>query len=276
MKAFTWIAASAVLAISAVADGAQTGRMSVSHFEPLQRLSITQKSAATAQKAGAASEATLSFDALGKTFDLELEQNRSLQAATASGVAPDALVAYRGRLQGNPDSGVRIVVYDGAPAGLVWDGEQMFVIEAPHDSTLPITAPVVYRLADTYIEPGSISCGVAAVSGNGAATLQKLVGELGGAMAQAPGAVEEINLGAVSDFEFTNAKGGDAAAAAAMTTRLNNVDGIFRISAYRSMSRRSKRIAAPGTRLPTKPMQACCWMRSRLTDKIRRRRAARA
>ena len=34
-------------------------------------------------------------------------------------------------------------------------------------------------------------------------------------------------MGAVGDFEFTNSKGGDAAAATAITTRLNNVDGIF-------------------------------------------------
>jgi uncharacterized repeat protein (TIGR01451 family) len=116
-------------------------------------------------------------------------------------------------------------VYDGTPRGLVWDGEQMFAIEAPGDSVLQATAPIIYRLADTTIVPGTMSCGADSLSGNGAAVFGKLVGELGTAMAQGPGAVSEISIGAVGDFEFTSAQGGDAAAAAA--TRLNNVDGIY-------------------------------------------------
>ena len=227
MKAFTWIAVSAVLAISANVAAAPAGRMTVSHYEPLQRLSIAGKDGAAAQKAGAPESATLSFDALGKTFDLRLQPNRALLGATARSPIANTVAAYRGSLDGKPNSWARIVVHEGAPSGLVWDGEQMYVIESPHDTSLPISVPVVYRLADTYIEPGSISCGMAAMSGNGAATLQKLVGELSGAIAQAQGAVEEINLGAIGDFEFTSAKGGDSAAAAAITTRLNNVDGIF-------------------------------------------------
>ena len=227
MKAFTWIAASAVLTVSASASAAQAGRMAVAHFEPLQRLSIAEDGSAVAQKAGSNESATLSFDALGKTFDLRLEPNRALLGAAVREAIPNNVAVYRGSLEGKPNSWARIVVYEGAPSGLVWDGEEMYAIESPHDSSLPISAPVVYRLADTYIEPGSISCGSAAVSGNGAATLQKLVGELSGAIAQAPGAVEELNLGAAGDFEFTSARGGDSAAASAITTRLNNVDGIF-------------------------------------------------
>ena len=227
MKAFTWIAVSAVLAISANVAAAQAGHMTVSHYEPLQRLSIAGKDGAATQKAGAPESTTLSFDALGKAFDLRLQPNRAVLGATARSAVADEVAVYRGGLDGKPNSWARIVVYEGAPSGLVWDGEQMYVIESPHDTSLPISAPVVYRLADTFIEPGSISCGMAAMSGNGAATLQNLVGELSGAIAQGPGAVEELNLGAAGDFEFTSARGGDSAARAAITTRLNNVDGIF-------------------------------------------------
>ena len=60
----------------------------------------------------------------------------------------------------------------------------------------------------------------------GTQALEELVGELG-IKAEADGAIDELSLGVIGDFEFTNAKGGDAAAAAAITTRLNNVDGIF-------------------------------------------------
>ena len=224
MKAFTWIAASAVLTLAATVDAAQTGRMAVSHYEPLQKLSIVKKGSSAMQKAGQSGSATLNFDALGKTFELQLEPNRALPAAGARSASD--LVAYRGRLNSNPNSWVRIVVHEGAPSGLIWDGEEMYAIESPRDSSLPITAPVVYRLADSYIEPGSVSCGASAEA-NGAATYQKLVADLGAATAQAPGATQEMGVGMVGDFEFTSAKGGDAGAAAAIVTRMNNVDGIF-------------------------------------------------
>ena len=70
-----------------------------------------------------------------------------------------------------------------------------------------------------------MSCGAEAHHGNAAETYSKLIGELGTAVAQGPGAVEEINLGAIGDFEFTNAMGANADAA--IMTRLNNVDGFY-------------------------------------------------
>ncbi len=227
MKAFTWIAASAVLAISTTVHAGESSGVVVSHFEPLQKLSFAKEGAGSSQKLQTAGPVTLSFDALGKAFDLQLEPNQSLVSATLRNSLADGIGVYRGRMAGNSDSWVRIVIHDGMPTGLVWDGEQLFAIESPSDSALPISSPVIYRLADVYIEPGSMGCGTETSSGNGAVAYQKLLSELGGAMLQGPGAVEEINLGAVGDFEFTNARGGDAAAAAAITARLNNVDGIF-------------------------------------------------
>jgi uncharacterized repeat protein (TIGR01451 family) len=103
----------------------------------------------------------------------------------------------------------------------------LFAIEAPGDSAVQASSPIIYRLADTIIVPGTMSCGTDPLSGNGATVFGKLIGELGTAMAQGPGAVSEISIGAVGDFEFTSAQGGDAAAAAAITTRFNNVDGIY-------------------------------------------------
>ncbi|MDH3337735.1 MAG: M12 family metallo-peptidase [Gammaproteobacteria bacterium] len=227
MKAFTWIAASAVLSISSTLYAGESSRVTVSHFEPLQRLSVTTQGSASSQKPGEARRSTLSFDAMGKTFDLQLEPNTTLIAAAPRNVLADGVAIYRGQLKDNTDSWARIVIFDGMPTGLIWDGDEMFAIEAPRDSSLQQSVAVIYRLADVFIEPGSVSCGTQMSSGSGTATYQKLIGELGGAIARAPGAVEEINLGAVGDFEFTNARGGDSAAVAAITARLNNVDGIF-------------------------------------------------
>ena len=227
MKASKWIVASTVLCISSTLVAGESNGVIVSHYEPLQRLSFHTDSTETTQKLRGAGPVMLSFDALGQTFDLELEPNGRLLSDASSTALPDGFGIYRGQLAGKPDSWARITVFNGMPRGLIWDGEQMFAIEAPGDSVLQATAPIIYRLADTVIVPGTMSCGADSLSGNGAAVFGKLIGELGNAMAQGPGAVSEISVGAVGDFEFTSAQGGDAAARAAITTRLNNVDGIY-------------------------------------------------
>lgn len=185
----------------------------VSHFEPLQASSV--------------SPTALRFDAMGRNFDLRLEINdRVLAGLTAAG-RPADIGVYRGQLANNPGSWVRIVVYAGMPRGLIWDGKEMFVIEAPGDSTLSATKAVIYRLSDSHIVPGTMHCGNSSLAGNTAAVWNKLAAENKVAIARAPGAVSEITMSAIGDYEFTIDKGGAAGAAAAITTRLNNVDGFF-------------------------------------------------
>jgi uncharacterized repeat protein (TIGR01451 family) len=227
MKAFKWIVASAVLCISSTLVAGESNGVTVSHYEPLQRLSFHTDRTETTQKLRGEGPTTLSFDALGQSFELQLEPYSGFLSAASSNTLPGDIEIFRGQLAGNPDSWTRIVVYDGTPRGLVWDGVQMYAIEAPGDSIVQSDSPVIYRLADTFIEPGTMSCGSESLSGNGAAVFGKLIGDLGTTMAQGPGAVSEIEVGAVGDFEFTSAQGGDAAAAAAITARLNNVDGIY-------------------------------------------------
>ncbi len=219
--------AGAVLCISSTLLAGESNSVMVSHYESMQRLSIKTESVETSQELRGAGPVTLSFDALGKAFVLDLEPNTGLFSAASGTALADGLEVYRGSVIGKPNSWARIVVYDGMPQGLVWDGNEMFAIESPGDSALQISSPVIYRLADTTIVPGTMTCGTDASSANGAAMFSKLMGELGTAMAQGPGAISEINISAIGDFEFTSAQGGDAAAAAAIMTRLNNVDGIF-------------------------------------------------
>ena len=213
MKAFKWTLAAAILIVSSTVFAAASNNVTVSHFEPLQRL-INRPDA-------------LRFDALGRTFDLQLEPNDRLLSRLSRDGLTDGIDIYRGSLAGHPDSWVRIVVYDGMPSGLVWDGEEMFAIEAPGDSSLQSTQSVIYRLADMLIAPGTMTCGVESSPVSAMTTYNNLIGELAAVAAQGPGAVKEITMGAIGDYAFTNAMGGDAAAAAAITTRLNNVDGYF-------------------------------------------------
>lgn len=227
MKAFKWIAAGAVLLISSTLLAREPNSVIVSHYEPLQRLEIQADSIELGDAFRGAGPVTLKFDALGKAFALDLEPNAGLLSTTARKALADGIEVYRGGIAGKPDSWARIVVFNGLPRGLVWDGKEMFSIESPGDSALQISEPVIYRLADTTVLPGAMSCGSDSVSGNGAAVFSRLMGELGTAMAQGPGAISEINFSAIGDFEFTNAQGGDLLAEAAIYDRLNRVDGIF-------------------------------------------------
>jgi len=225
MNALRCMLVTATLFLSPALFAADSNGVIVSHFEPLQRLDVESGAGLTKQKIGIASPVILRFDALGRTFDLRLEPNDGLLSASSRIASPANLKIYRGHLAGIPGSWVRIVSFDGMPRGLIWDGDEMFAIEAPGDSDLPITEAVIYRLADTLIMPGTLSCGDVPMPTNGAANFQKLMGELSAAKAQAPGAISEINFGVIGDFEFTSAMG--SGADAAIVARLNNVDGIF-------------------------------------------------
>jgi len=230
MQAIKWILAVAIFVVSPALFAAGSNDVAVSHYEPLQRLSVRSANAnavVSRQKIQQGAPVTLSFDALGRSFDLQLEPNVGLLAATSRSAHFDGINIYRGHLTGSPGSWVRIVMFNGVPRGLVWDGAEMFAIEAPGDSLVAVNSPVIYRLADAVITPGSMTCGNTDLAGNGAAAYSQLVDELDTTVAQALGAVSEITMGAIGDFEFTSDKGGDAGAATAITNRLNIVDGIF-------------------------------------------------
>ena len=218
-----------IVAIFAIAPATGAADAFVSHYEPLHRMNLR-----TAESLGAETRsdlrtapAALSFEALGKRFDLDLEPNERVLAALPTNAAFDGISIYRGRLLNNPDSWVRIVMSEGMPRGLVWDGAAMYAIEAPGDSVVDISEPVMYRLSDLNILPGTMSCGVMSITGNAAKVYGSLKGEWVEAVSQAAGATSEITMSVLGDARFTEAIGGDTAAAAAITARFNNVDGYF-------------------------------------------------
>jgi len=224
-----WAIAAACAAIFLTTAEAGPNDIMLSHYESLQQMNLRSVAADEANgspQARFAAPVVLSFDALGRSFDLELETNARLTQAARQNPQLDGVEIYRGELAGRPNSWARIVVTDGVPQGMFFDGQEMFAIEAPGDSIVAERGPIVYRLADVQIAPGSMSCGSMSLATNAAAALNGLVDELG-PISQGPGAISEIEMGAVGDFEFTNSKGGDAAAATAILNRLNMVDGIY-------------------------------------------------
>jgi MYXO-CTERM domain-containing protein len=228
MNTSKWALGVAIAATFSTANAAGRDDFSISHFEPLQRLEVRGfgAQAANAMQQPGAESTVMSFDALGRSFNLELEHNSRFMTAARRNPALDGVQIYRGEIAGADASWVRIVMVNGVPSGMFFDGQEFYAIEAPGDSAVATDVPVVYRLADTYVTPGAMSCGSADPATSAATAVESLLGELHTA-AEAQGAVSEIELGVVGDFEFTQNRGGDAAAAQAITTRLNNVDGIF-------------------------------------------------
>jgi len=229
MNTKKWAIAAACAAIFSTTAEAGRNNISLAHYESLQQLNL--RSAVASEANGAAQSRTaapvvLSFNALGRSFDLQLEANSRLMQTARQNPKLAGVEIYRGKLAGRSNSWARIVVTDGVPQGMFFDGQEMFAIEAPGDSVVTASGPIVYRLADAHIAPGSMSCGSMSLATTAAAALNGLVGELD-VLSQGPGAVEELEMGAVGDFEFTDGEGGDAAAASAILNRLNMVDGIF-------------------------------------------------
>ena len=229
MNTKKWAIAAVCAAILSTTAEAGPGDITLSHYESLQQLNLRSAMASEANGAPqsrTAAPLVMSFVALGRSFDLELEANSRLMQAARQNPNLDGVEVFRGELAGRPNSWARIVVTDGVPQGMFFDGQEMFAIEAPGDSVVTASEPIVYRLADAHIAPGSMSCGSMSMATTAAAALDGLVGELD-VISQGPGAVQEIEMGAVGDFEFTSSEGGDAAAASAILNRLNMVDGIF-------------------------------------------------
>jgi uncharacterized repeat protein (TIGR01451 family)/MYXO-CTERM domain-containing protein len=229
MNTSKWAIAAACAAAFSSAAVAGPNDVTLTHYDSLQQLSLQTTSADAAnasQKASLAEPLVMSFDALGQRFDIELEANSRLMSAARQNPLLAGVDIYRGELAGRPGSWARIVVADGVPQGMFWDGQEMYAIEAPGDSIVDTSVPIIYRLADANVAAGSMTCGSMSMGTTGAAAMDGLINELG-TMSEAQGAIEEIEVGAIGDFEFTSSKGGDTGAATAITNRLNNVDGIF-------------------------------------------------
>jgi metallopeptidase family M12-like protein/uncharacterized protein DUF11 len=220
------------LALLVGAAGASAADFRIRHAESID---LPAAKLATADSAKPATE--LSFEAYGRRFDLELEPNErllsKLSAAEKSALA--RYPVYRGRLQGAPESWVRLTRIGRDVHGMIWDGAQLYLLEPARNAErfmiaqgqLAPSTTAIYRLADTESDLGAEFCKVvtpAEKSPAAAAAYQSLVGELKeAALAAAPTGQMEVAL--LGDFEFTTDHPGDAEATA--LARLNAVDGIF-------------------------------------------------
>ena len=171
--------------------------------------------------------ATLDFTAFGRDFRLQLSTNQRLAQFAAGGTVQ----LYKGTLEGVPGSWARISVHDGLPRGMIWDGRELFIVDAaPEGVNYGAAGTVMFKLSDAVLERGVSFTGDAVEKPRDPAeAFSAMIGELRArTQALQDGvATEEVEISILGDAAYLARYGSESQARDAILTRLNNVDGIF-------------------------------------------------
>lgn len=184
----------------------------IDYSEPLQQFELQKNMQGEAVR----------FNAFGKRFDVSLAPNQNVLSLAVREHLADGVGVYRGSVDGMPGSWVRLVVADGIPRGLLWDGSEMYAIEASKETA---GAAHMFKLSDLQIPPGTMTCAQADGPKTASDLLTAVSKDVTPRVAEAAGAELSLDLAVIADFEFASAKG--SSAQTALVTRINNVDGIF-------------------------------------------------
>jgi hypothetical protein len=208
---------------AAIAADAEPAVRILTHepFRPLTETSNTRQKTGTAR--------SLKFDAFGRRFALTLEKNTRLATLVAPTQGP-ALSLYRGSLDNVPGSWARLSAQADAIRGLIWDGNELYVIDsaaALGKTDVADSDTIIFRLSDTQIDPGMKFCDVDTSSAKTAYTA--LIKELKNSpvIRRAPGASLRLELSVIGDALLRARYSDDQQALDAILIRLNNVDGIY-------------------------------------------------
>jgi hypothetical protein len=233
-----WVCVAALLCLhnGLASAQAKAPAVSISHFETLNAETLTRSATfkATAPR--------LAFDAYGRHFDLQLESNDRIATPDVLAKA-GSLRLLRGSVANAPGSWVRLTSVDGSLRGAIWDGSQLFLIESAASVRDLLVPPlvvaadetVIFRLADSWIEPGTMTCDSANGSAqplvkSGQQAYDGLLQELkGGAVGmQAAGATKGLQISVIGDPLFlAQYANNEQQARNEILTRMNLVDGIF-------------------------------------------------
>jgi MYXO-CTERM domain-containing protein len=227
-----WIAVAMTIA-AALTSTAAASPARILYFEPLNPASSAGGTAL--RKSTAPGTRQLRFEAYGRHFELSLEPNRQLTQQLAGS---HAVELYRGSLPGTPRSWVRLAASGARLSGIVWDGQQAYIIEPAAEVSDALVEPaadrsgnVIFRLADVLLDPGAAACATVSESRprKGDAAFASLLQELKNtpSIQQALGASRRLTIAALGDAPFLERQADAQAARDAIIARLNNIDGIF-------------------------------------------------
>lgn len=219
------------LGVLAFAMHAAAEPLRITHAEPLR----LQSSAAASQTLSTTQQ-RLTFDAFGRRFDLELEPNVRLLAE----ISPlqmqqlDHVQLLRGRIRGNPESWVRLTLIDGQYVGAIWDGAELYAIDAQTNLRSSLDHPVgtlggtlIYRLSDSYGGVNGGACGVDPQGQSGIGASMRGYGSLVQELRQSAAltGTSELVVAMIVDHEFMDRYGHRPTEE--MLARMNIVDGIY-------------------------------------------------
>ncbi|MEL6870978.1 MAG: M12 family metallo-peptidase [Pseudomonadota bacterium] len=229
-KAFLISVAAWVLHTPALA----ADNMTISYSETIDDIRFAKIDSVASAKTAAGTDVgsagfKLQFDGLDRHFDIDLAPNHALTRHAGSTAKAHAQQTFRGKLSNTPGSWARLTIIDGMPQGLIWDGQQMFAMDAVDSAGNAVdehaVAARLYRLNDVHFAPGSMRCPDLT---HGHETAAQLLTPLAPAAAlepqQAAGASSEIQVGVLSDSLFTVNNNNTEAE---LIARMNIVDGIF-------------------------------------------------
>jgi len=181
----------------------------------------------TLTRASEADTATLEFTAFGRGFRLNLTSNQRL----AQVAARSSVQLYKGTLEGVPNSWARISVHDGLPRGMIWDGQELFIVDAAEEGVnYGAAGTVMYKLSDAVLERGLSFTGDAVDKPlEPAAAYAAMIGELRATTQgmQPDVATEGVEISILGDADYLARYASETQARDAILTRLNIVDGIF-------------------------------------------------
>ncbi len=171
--------------------------------------------------------ATLEFKAFDRDFRLQLTINHRLANVAAGG----SVQLYRGAVEGVPGSWARISIQDGLPRGMIWDGTELFVVDAaPEGVNYGAAGTVMFKLSDAVMEQSVSLDGDTVEKPPEASTaydamIKDVRARMQGLQSGAPDEVVEISI--LGDADYLARYSSEAQARDAILTRINNVDGIF-------------------------------------------------
>lgn len=209
---------------SAIADS----RFSILYHEPITLLGEISAS----EEHPTHVDEILRFDAFGRRFEVQLE----LPARLNSRHRNSGIELFAGHLTATPGSWVRLMRHGDRLSGIIHDASDTYFIEPRSTVSEALvdadsrkdSINVIYRLADTLVAPGLLSCATRESSEpvNGQIASKKLAAELTAAHTITPVAhIPTARIGVIADIDFFARFGSNSASE--IESLFNIVDGLF-------------------------------------------------
>jgi len=220
---------------------------SIHYYETVAMMSSADALSSQAAAPSSVKTAELSFYTLGRQFDLKLEAHDPFAPGamvhwvddTGEVVEPadSGGTVYRGRVEGDPASWVRITMRGNALAGVIATGDELYFLEPAERffGNVGSSETLAYRLSDTESEWTKGSCATKgrvrrthqaiAQARSVRSAMQQVLGPGAAAAVAANSTLKRAQIGMVADFLYFNKHGADSATD--ITELINNVDGIY-------------------------------------------------